>query len=85
MFNIGDFLVKFKQITPPDGIIRDVFSEIILQILNININKTDISLKNNTVYIKTNPFIKNKIFIHKKDILKEAEKQLGKKTPKNII
>lgn len=85
MFNIGDFLTKFKHLTPPDEVVREVFSKTIFKILNINIKKEDISLKNNILYIKTNSFVKNEIFLHKKNILKEAEKQLGKKTPKSIL
>jgi len=85
MFNIGDFLIKFKNLTPPDQIVKNIFLNIIYKKLDIKIPKKNISLKNNTLYLKINPIIKNEIFLHKESILKELKKELKEKTPKNFI
>lgn len=85
MFNINDFLIKFKHVTLPNETKRNILSKSIFKILNIDINIKNISLENNTVYIKTNSFIKNEIFLHKNEILKEVRKQLKNKTPKDIL
>jgi len=42
-------------------------------------------LKNNIIYIKTNPVVKNEIFLNKNKILEEVKKQLKEKTPDNIL
>jgi len=84
MFNIDSFLNKFKNLTPPDGEIREKVSEIIKNEINIEIDKKYISIKNGSIYIKTKPIIKNEIFIKKKKLLEELRKSFGDKTPKDI-
>ena len=85
MFNIGDFLIKFKKLTPPDKEIKEVFCESILNILNIKINKNNISIKNNIIFVKENIFIKNEIFLNQNKILNYIKSKLGKNTPKKIL
>jgi hypothetical protein len=85
MFNIDIFLKKFRKLTPPDSYIREIISSVIFNNLKIKINIKKIAIKNNIIYIKEKPVIKNEIFIHKKTILKEIKKKLKNKTFNNIL
>jgi len=85
MFNIGDFLVKFKQLTPPDKEIKEVFCETVFNIIKIKINKNNIDVKNKTIFINENSFVKNEIFLHQNKILEYMKNRLGKNSPKKIL
>jgi len=85
MFNIEDFLVRFKNIKPPNDTTRGYISDIIFDILNIKIEKTDIKINNNSVYIKTSHIIKNEIFLNKQNILNKLNKKLDKNKLNNIF
>ncbi len=85
MFNIDNFLIKFKNLTNTDKIIKDIFSKIVLDILNIKINNKDIYIKKDILYIKTSSINKNEIFLNKNIIIKEIKKQLKNKNINNII
>lgn len=84
MFNIENFLKRFTLLTPPDDAIRGAVREIIEKEINISIEKKNISVHNNIIYIKTKPLFKNEIFIKKQTILKELEKKFHQKTPRDI-
>lgn len=84
MFNVNDFLNKFKNLTPPDNEVREKSIEIIKNEIGVDIDKKNISIKNNSIFIKTKPIIKNEIFINKEKILQKLKNEFGDKTPKNI-
>lgn len=84
MFNIDDFLNKFKNLTPPDNEVREKVIEIIKNEINITIDKKNISIRNNSIFIKTKPIIKNELFINKEKLLHELKKSFGSKTPNDI-
>lgn len=85
MFSIKDYLEKFKNITPPDGFVRDNVSRIVEENLGVKIPRENIRVQNNIVIIKESGSVKAGIFLKKKMILQELEKELGEdKTPKDI-
>jgi len=84
MFNIENFLKRFELLTPPNDAIRGAVREIIEKEIGVSIEKKNISVKNNIIYIKTKPLYKNEIFIKKQYILKELEKKFHQKTPRDI-
>ncbi|GMQ95349.1 MAG: hypothetical protein BMS9Abin13_462 [Patescibacteria group bacterium] len=65
--------------------VREMVIIVVKQETGIHINKRDVSVQNNTVYIKVKPLLKNEIFIHKMEILDELKKNLKEKAPKNIL
>jgi hypothetical protein len=69
--NLASYLSKFKNISPPGDTIKKELVSILENKLNINIEKKDISIKNNTIILKTNPTIKNEVFLHKTNVLQE--------------
>ena len=82
---VSSFLGKFSKLTPPDFFVRKAVSEILKEEkINISIEKISLN-KEGVVFIKTNNYIKNKIFINKKKLIKEINKHLKKNIIKDIF
>ncbi len=77
-FNIRSFLEKFKNITPPDDFLKKVFISAVLQELRISIEKSDIKIRNKTIYVSAPPVVKNELYIKKPLILKRVCENLKK-------
>ncbi|MEW5907885.1 MAG: hypothetical protein AB1643_01750 [Patescibacteria group bacterium] len=83
--NLTRFLGKFRNIRPPESFIEEKTREVIKFVLNISPKKENIKYQNGIVFIKKASSIeKNEIFINKEKILRELEKNLGAKAPKDI-
>lgn len=87
MFNVGNFLEKFRNIAPPERFIKEVFIKTTLDIVGIKIKDSDIKITRDIIYVSTNSIVKNEIFFKKQEILERVNKELiaHKKTIKNII
>lgn len=82
MFNIAQYLDKFKNIGGDDRALKGVLVSAIKTIVGVEIETKDISLKNGEAIIKVSPIIKNAIYIKKNQILKEVEEKMGQKVRK---
>ena len=72
MFNITSFLERFsKKISFSDSSKKNII-EILAKNTGLNISPKNIEIKENIIYIKDSPAIKNKIFINKKAILDDT-------------
>lgn len=68
---VGKFLEKFYSFKLTQSFYGSEISEVIKDVLNINIDLRDINYKNGVILIKTkNSAIKNEIFMNKDKILK---------------
>lgn len=85
MFNINNFLEKFKKLTPPDDDIKEEIIEIISSLFKKEIDKKQIAIKNSVIYIESDPVLKNEIFMKKQFILSKLIERFDKKAPKNIL
>jgi len=83
--SIDSFFDRFKKITPPNEVVRKAVSEVLFEVVGVNIDISNIKVEGENVRIKNSPFIKSDIFLHKEQIIKTLEKKLGKQTPKNIF
>lgn len=86
MFNIGNFLEKFKNITPPDKFVKDVLISVVKETTNIDIEKDNIDVRNGTIFISVDPIIKNEIFLKKGEVLENLREKLKvyKKTIRDL-
>lgn len=71
MLNISKYLEKFKKNIDKGEYLNDNVVSIIKNHTNIEIDKNNIDIKSNIIYINTSPSCKNKIFIFKESILSE--------------
>ena len=84
MNSIKLFLSKFRYLTFSNQLIKKEFTLVIKEILNIEIKKENISVKNNIIYINTYSVIKSVVFIKKESLLKELSVRISQYN-KNII
>lgn len=81
MFDISQYLEKFKKLKNSKFFIRDLVVESIKKITNIYIDVKNINIKDGLVRLSDKPIIKNEIFIKKTKILEE----INSKTEQKII
>ncbi len=82
MFNISIYLDKFKKINSKESSLKDAIIASVNKVLEININRSNIEIRKNVIYLKINPIIKNEVFIKKKYIINELN---AKNIPINDI
>lgn len=75
MFNIAEYLSKFKNIGQSDKLLKEEISLLIKEITGIEIEGKNISIRNAEIFIKTSPAIKSVIFIKKEVIIKQLQER----------
>ncbi len=83
--NISQALNVFKQAILGDESFREGVCEIVLEKTNFTIDKKKIIFKNSSLYIKTDPYTKVEISLHKDEILKAVQEKYPKKNIKEIF
>lgn len=73
MKNLSSFLEKFKSFLLSDKNQKNAISNVIFNIVGVILDHKNIDIKNNKIYIKTSPIIKNQIFMSKTKILSELK------------
>ena len=73
MFNIAQYLDKFKNLGLGERLLKEAVSCSVKDILGFNLDTKDITIKNGEVIFKVSPAMKNAIFIKKSAILKRME------------
>lgn len=68
MFNLSNYLDKFKNIKDPKED-KSVIASIILESANVTISEPDISLEKNVIHIRGNSVSKSRIYMKKEEIL----------------
>jgi hypothetical protein len=86
MFNIGDYLSKFKNITPPDKFVKDELVLVVKEIVGVEIEKGDIDVRNGTIFLSVDPIVKNEIFLRKAEVMENLKEKLKiyKKTIRDL-
>lgn len=84
MILLSELLSKYKNLVPTDSIKKEAVIEVISKCFQIDLEKKDISLSNNIIYLKTSTKLKSEIFMHKKEILRQLKEILAKDYPGDI-
>lgn len=84
MKNLKKFLERWERVVPVDQDVRSVLPAILKKEVRVDIDPKNISVRNNTVFIKTSSLAKVEIFLKKTKILSELFSALGKNAPKDI-
>ena len=71
MLNISKYLEKFVKKLQSESFSNNKILEIINNTTSISLKLEELELKNNIIYIKSSPAVKNKLFIFKENILNE--------------
>lgn len=83
MFQLNQFLNRFKNLTNTEKVKKQLISEVIKN-NNIPIDINQISIIKNTIFIKTNPIIKTELLLKKEIILADIQKIPGLSFVSNI-
>ncbi len=84
MEQISLYLAKFTKIVPKESLVRDSLTEILMRHIGAPISPSTIHLKGNMVFVDASPMIKNILFMHKEDVLKELKEKLLKNSISDI-
>ncbi len=84
MFEIKDLVYRFKNILLSAEFKIVSIQKVIFEVVNININKEDIKLRNNIVYLNIKPIYKNEVFLKKQKILERLSEVFEKNPPTDI-
>lgn len=69
MFNIGDYLEKFKNIGLKELLLKEKIVSVVNNLTKAGINVKDVTIKNGIVSIKIHPLGKSELYMKKKRIL----------------
>jgi hypothetical protein len=75
---LSDFFKRFQHLTIPDETIRKTIVGLIKEQIGATIVLEQVSVKNNSILIKTSPAIKSGIFLRKQELLRELKERTGK-------
>lgn len=84
MIALKDLLSKFTGILLSEEGKKDAVRKILSQTLNIDIDTSDIAIKNGTAYLNLKPIHKSEVYLKKKIILEELQKALGARAPRDL-
>lgn len=84
MILLSDLLAKYKNLVPTDSIKKEAVIEVISKVFQIDLQKTDISLSNNIIFLKTSSKLKAEVFMNKTSIMRDLKKILQQNTPRDI-
>jgi hypothetical protein len=75
MFNIGDYLEKFKKLSLSRDFLRETTAKVIQGVSGIEIDAKNIEVKDFIARIKEKPAVKAEIFLKKAKILPALKKE----------
>ena len=84
MKHLEDYLKKYANIEPSDRKVKDAVIKSLQEILNIEIDKENISYTNKVVRVKASSLVKAKIYTKKSIILDYLKEELKEKSPKDL-
>ncbi len=85
MFNISQFLERFRAIGQKSAFSREVVAEVLSQGLGITISSGDFKIQNNVIiFLKTSGSLKSQVFIKKIEILRLLKEKCKEEAPYDI-
>ncbi|PCI20464.1 hypothetical protein COB64_01970 [Candidatus Wolfebacteria bacterium] len=81
---LHSFLDKFKRILKDDREIIDTIIKTIQESIGVELKSGDIKIQNKILYIKTNPIIKNEMYLKKDSILTTLRSRITNKIINDI-
>ncbi len=84
MFNISNYLEKFKKIEPEGELVKHATEKAIFETLGVRVDKKDMSVHNNTLHISAPAALKSEIFMNKGAILQKSRDVAKTRTARDI-
>lgn len=83
MRGIGSLLERFAKLVPPDDTLRSAVVSLAAE-KGVPLEKKEVTVRNNVVYINGDAATKSELFIFKRVILAQLLDLFGAKAPKDI-
>ena len=77
MDNISSFLERFKKLLTSKSAVTQEVLDAIKTHTGVSLDKTQINIQNNVVFVQTTPMVKSTIFIKKVPILQTLKERIG--------
>ncbi len=81
MIELKDLLSKYNNILFSEESKRESMAKIIGGVIGLSIQRKDVKIKNNNIYLNIKPIYKNEIFLKKDKIDKLLEIAFGQRPP----
>lgn len=69
MKKIGDFFARFKNLTPPDGALKQTIADAASFVASVSIAKKDVTLAHGVAFIKASSIAKSVLRTKRGDVL----------------
>lgn len=79
MFNIEKYLERFKKLGESEKESKEKIILVLFQLLNIKFSADDLEIKDAVLIIKSNPVVKNTLYIKKEKILNKIKEVTSKR------
>lgn len=84
MNHITDFFSKLTKSIGSSDEKNTIVIAVLQELVGFDIDKKNIRIYGDTIYVRENPIIKNEIFFKRKEILQKIADRIGKGSPINI-
>ena len=85
MIEIKDLLLKFSNLFLSEEIKKNAILNSLKEVVGVEVEREDIKIKNNTIYLNIKPIYKNEILLKKDLINLKLKEALAKKAPQKIV
>ena len=75
MFNLSAYLEKFKNFGQSERFLKESIISVIKEVVGIDIESKNITLKNGEIFFKVSPARKNAIYIKKEKLLAKIKEK----------
>lgn len=76
MKKAGDFLARFKSLTPPDDAIRRAVAEAVAAVAGVPATKKDVTVVRGVAFVKTSSIAKSAIRARRAEVLTYLHREL---------
>ena len=73
MIELKDLLGRFEKLISKEEIKSEVLAQVLSKYVKVKIEKKDIAITNDNIFLKIKPIYKNELFLHKEEIQKEIK------------
>ncbi len=84
MIEIKDLLLRFENILSGERLRTGAVKKVLEESMGIYLQKEDIKIKDNIIYLNIKPLYKSEIFLKKEKLLLSLKSVLGNKCPQDI-
>jgi len=77
MFNISDYLQKFRNLTSHEGQVKDAVRSVLYEELGVEVERDTVSYKGKQVFIHVHPLIKNEVTLNKRTLLRKIRARVS--------